>query len=170
MENEKFWEKMENGFFVKPKMHKALTVLLWYCGCRVSEAIELIREQFTITEEIVQVEIPAKKKGIERGPYKLKRNLPYVNILAEYIEARRIKKRRVFPFTRVTAWTIIKRAFGERYYPHWLRLNRTVKFLNNPNVTRNEVREWMAWQSLKTVDEYVGYSIRTTGKLSDTLD
>lgn len=170
MENSTFWEAIEKGYFVKPTMHKAFVILIWYVGCRVSEIIELMRSQFTITEDSVQVEIPAKKHGEERGPFTLKRELPNVNLLAEYIESRKIKKRRVFPFTRVTAWTIIKRAFGEKHYPHFFRLNRTVKFLNNKNITRNEIREWMAWKALETVDSYVGYSTRTTGKLSETLD
>ena len=170
MENPAFWNIIEHGHFVKPRMHKAFVTLLWYVGCRVSEIIELTKAQFEITKELVKIDIPAKKQGIDRSPFQLNRKLPYVNALAEYLESRRGKKRRVFPFSRVTAWAIIKRAFGEKYYPHYFRLNRTVRFLNNKNVTTNEVRQWMAWKSLRTVENYLGYSERTIGKLSKTLD
>jgi len=170
MENPAFWNIIEHGHFVKPRMHKAFVTLLWYVGCRVSEIIELTKAQFEITKDLVKIDIPAKKHGIERPPFQLNRKLPYVNELAEYIEARRGKKRKIFPFSRVTAWQIIKRCCGPKYYPHFFRLNRIVKFLDNPNITLNEIRQWNAWKSLRTVENYLGYSERTIGKLSKTLD
>ena len=56
--------------------------------------------------------------------------------------------------------------WSQEEYLNWLRW----KFLNNPDVTRNEVKRWMAWKSLATVDNYAGYSSKTIGKLSKTLE
>jgi len=91
-----------------------------------------------------------------------------VNLIVERVEKTR-KGRRVFPFKEWTAWNIVKRVAPKKY-PHFFRLNRTVKFLNNPNVTLDEIRQWMAWKKIDTVNNYLGYSERTIGKLSEELE
>lgn len=168
MEKETFYDIMEHGNFVKPQTHRAFLALLYYVGCRKAEALELTKENFKITDIFLYVDIPAKKHGIERSPFKLNRKLPYVDVILERAERTR-KGKRVFPFNSVTAWLIIKRVAPKKY-PHYFRLNRTVKFLNNPNVTLNEIRQWMAWKSIDTVNNYLGYSERTIGKLSQQLE
>ncbi len=85
-----------------------------------------------------------------------------------HIEKRK-KGRRVFPFSSFTVWLIVKRVLPN-HYPHFFRLNRTVKFLNNPKVTVDEIRQWMAWKRLATVESYIGYSERAIGKLNRELE
>ncbi len=168
MEKETFYEIMEHGSFVKPLMHRAFLALLYYVGCRKAEALELTTRDFRITDDFLYVNIPAKKHGIERSPFKLNRKLPYVELILKRVKST-MKSKRVFPFNPVTAWLIVKRVAPKKY-PHYFRLNRTVKFLNNPNVTLNEIRQWMAWKSIDTVNNYLGYSERTIGKLSQQLE
>lgn len=167
MPKEEFFKLLEKGHFVK-RMHKAFLVLLYYIGCRVSEVIELKKENFKVDKSVLMVDVKAKKHGIERAAFKLNTGLPYVTLIVERVERTRAR-RRVFPMCRGTAWLVVKRVAPKKY-PHFFRLNRTVKFLNNPKVTLNEVRQWMAWKSLDTVNNYLGYSERTIGKLSDELD
>lgn len=169
MPKEEFYKVMEQGIFVKPHIHKPFLVLLYYIGCRKSEALELTKENFKVTEDILYVDVLAKKHGVERASFKLKRELPYLELITERVKKTR-KGGRVFPFNGWTAWKIVKRAVGEKYYPHFFRLNRTVKFLNNPKVTLNEIRQWMAWKKIETVNNYLGYSERTIGKLSGELE
>jgi integrase len=162
-----FYKIVEQGHFTK-HWHKALVVLLWYTGSRISELLELRKQHFTIKDNILYVTVKAKKHGTPRNPFQLHMKLPYVNLIAERTKNVR-GNRKVFPITRQTAWRIIKRVAPKKY-PHYFRLNRTVKFLNNPDVTMNEIRQWMAWKSIKTVDHYLGYSDRTMQKLSEKLE
>jgi len=164
---EEFWKVMEKGRFIK-RMHRAFLVLLYYIGCRKIEALRLRKERFKVKGDILFCDIPAVKGGIERNPFQLALSLPYIDELCACIEKTR-KGKRVFPFTEFTAWLIVKRVLP-KHYPHFFRLNRTVKFLNNPNITTNEIRQWMAWKRLATVESYVGYSERTIGKLSKELE
>lgn len=164
---EEFYAIMEKGRFVR-KSHKAFLILLYYIGCRKIEALRLRKESFKVKNGILFADIPAAKGGIERSPFQIDVNLPYVNLLCARVEKTK-KKKRVFPFTEVTAWNLVKRVLPN-HYPHFFRLNRTVKFLNDPNISLNEIRQWMAWKRLATIDSYVGYSERTIGKLSKTLE
>lgn len=167
MPKEEFYKIMEQGKFVK-HYHKAFLALLWYTGARVSELLELRKEHFKTKGNILYVKVKAEKHGTERTAFQLHKDLPYVNLIVKRTEKVR-GTQRVFPFTRQTAWRIIKRVAPEKY-PHYFRLNRTVKFLNNPDVTLNEIRQWMAWKSIKTVDHYLGYSDRTMEKLGKKLE
>jgi len=167
MTKEEFYQHVESGNFVKFS-HKVFLILLYYVGCRVTEALRLTRDKFKVTKSIVYAEIKAEKGGIQRPAFELNRSLPYVELLVKRVEAVQDNKL-VFPFNRVTGWLIVKRACGENFYPHFFRLNRTVKFLNNPQVTLDEIRQWMAWKSIDTVNNYLGYSERTIGKLSQEI-
>ena len=169
MPKEEFWEIMEKGRFVKPRLHRAWLAFLYYVGCRKTEALLLTPKSFEIQGEELLVDVPPLKHGIERDVFRLDLNLPYVDVIVEQLQKTR-KGRRVWPFDETTGWRIVKRAAGEKYYPHFFRLNRCVKFLNNKDLTLNEVRQWFAWKSLKTVDSYLGYSDRTMKKLSRTLE
>lgn len=168
MPKEEFWGIMEKGHFVKPKLHRAWIAFLYYVGCRKAEALELIKENFKVTDSVLFVDVPAKKHGIERNPFKLGVKLPYVDLIVERVQKTR-RGRRVFPFSAWTAWNIVKRVAPKKY-PHFFRLNRTVKFLNDPSVTLNEIRQWMAWKNIRTVENYLGYSDRTIEKLSAKLE
>jgi len=168
MLKEEFYNIIEHGRFVKGLLHKSFLVFLYYIGCRKSEALELTKEKFRITQDYLFVDVSAKKHGIERSAFKLNRKLPYVWLILNQLEMTR-PNRRVFPISPVTAWRIVKRVAPEKY-PHYFRLNRTVKFLNNPNVTLNEIRQWFAWKRMDTVNSYLGYSERAIGKLSEQLE
>lgn len=164
---EYFSEILDTGFFVKP-MHRAFLVLLYYIGCRKSEALQLVKEDVKVNADYIYLTVEPLKHGIERPAFVLSRELPYVELLVE----RWMKVKpgcRVFPFSTVTAWQIVKRVLPH-HYPHFFRLNRCVKFLNKEGVTQDEIRQWFAWKSLKTIDSYLGYSQRTIGKLSEKLE
>lgn len=167
MLKEEFYKIMEHGHFVK-RMHRAFLVLLYYSGCRISEILELTPSNFNLVGQTLYAKIPAKKGGINRGAFKLDLTLPYVNEVIERLKRVR-SKRLIFPMTRQTGWLVVKRVAAKKY-PYYFRLNRTVHFLNNPSVTLNEIREWMAWKKIETVNNYLGYSERTTEKLSKELE
>jgi integrase len=167
MTQEEFLAAMEKGHFMKPR-HKAFLALLYYTGSRKAEILELTPEAWQVAPDALIVRVKAKKHGVERGAYILRRDLPYVNDIAAAVEKTRPAKR-IFPFTPSTAWNVVKRILP-KHYPHYFRLNRAVHFLDKPDVTLDEVRQWFGWKSLRTVDHYLGYSERTTTKLSVRLE
>jgi integrase len=164
---EEYLTIMDQGHFMQAR-HKAFVALLYYTGSRKAEILELTPEACDVGPDALIVRVKAKKHGVERGAYILRRDLPYVNDIVAAVEKTRPGKR-IFPFTGATAWNIVKRILPG-HYPHYFRLNRCVAFLDKPDVTQDEVRQWFGWKSLRTVDHYLGYSERTTGKLSEKLE
>lgn len=163
MEDSEFSQIMANGEF-KKESHKAFFVLLYYLGVRKSEALRLLRMDFTITEEYLHINHYPLKHGLKHKGFTLDRSLPYLDILIEWLVKLK-PAMKVFPFSGVTAWHIIKRAAGREYYPHYFRLNRVVKFLRKKELTLDEIRGWMCWTSLSTVDNYLGFSERSLKKM-----
>jgi integrase len=158
---EVFKNAMEKGEF-KSKSHRSFLAFLYWFGTRKSEALERTKEDFTVKDGVFVVDAPAKKGG-KREPLEVDSDLPYVNLIIEQVEKTR-KQKRVWNFTERTAIRIIKRALGEKYYPHFLRLNRASFFLEDPNTTVPDMKAWFGWKSIQTIDSYVGYSRRNIRK------
>jgi hypothetical protein len=120
---------MENGKFVKSKMlsHKSFLTFLYWFGVRKAEALERTKEDFIIKDGLLIVDAVLKKGG-EREPLEVSVDYPYVDLIVEKIERTRRSFRneesRVWNFYARTAINIVKRATGDRYYPHFFRLNR----------------------------------------------
>lgn len=154
-----FVEIMENGKFVDPLLHRSFLAFLYWTGCRKAEVLERVREDFRAKDNVLIVNIPAKKGGEREGELELDMDLPYLALVIE-----RVKKtspgRRVWPFTTRTAINIVKRAMGEKYYPHFLRLNRATRFLEDPDTTIPDMKAWFGWKRIETINKYVGYSKR----------
>ena len=74
------------------------------------------KEKFEINPEALSVKIPAKKKGVDRGPFFLRTDLPYVELIIDCIKNTK-SKNRIFPFSRTTGWLIVKR-INSKIYPH----------------------------------------------------
>lgn len=49
---------------------------------------------------------------------------------------------------------------GNKYYPHFFRLNRAVGFLDDPTTTTPEMIAWFGWKRIETINEYMGFSKR----------
>lgn len=166
LEPEAFAELMLKGHFAKIS-HRAFLVLLYYTGCRVSEILKLTIEDFEITNKEVHVNILASKKGVERPTFTLALSLPEMDWV--YAVLKKTKKgSRPFPFSRQTAHNIVKRVLPH-HYPHFFRLNRVVSFLNQ-GYPQNKIRIWFGWKKWETINNYLGYSKRTTEELSEGLE
>jgi len=156
---ETFKNAMENGKFVKSRMlsHKSFLAFLYWFGVRKAEALERTKEDFLIKDGLLIVDATPKKGG-EREPLEVSLDYPYVDLIVEKVK--KTKEGRVWNFSPRTAINIVKRAMGERYYPHFFRLNRATRFLEDPTTTLPEMKAWFGWKAAKTVDPYVGYSRR----------
>lgn len=162
---ETFKDAMENGKFVKSKMlsHKSFLTFLYWFGVRKAEALERTKEDFIIKDGLLIVDATPKKGG-KREPLEVSVDYPYVDLVVEKIKrtrhSPRNKEGRVWNFSARTAINVVKRAMGDRYYPHFFRLNRATRFLEDPTTTLPEMKAWFGWKAAKTVDPYVGYSRR----------
>jgi len=160
-----FRDAMENGKFAKNKAlsHKSFLSFLYWFGVRKIEALERTKEDFLMKDGLLIVNAKPKKGG-EREPLEVPVNYPYVNLIVKNVKQTRSssknKEGRVWDFSSRTAINIVKRAMGDRYYPHFFRLNRATRFLEDPTTTLPEMKAWFGWRAAKTVDPYIGYSRR----------
>jgi len=160
-----FRDAMENGRFAKGKAlsHKSFLAFLYWFGVRKAEALERTKEDFLITDGLLIVNARPKKGG-ERESLEIPVDYPYADLIIENVKRTRHSPRnedgRVWDFSPRTAINIVKRALGDRYYPHFFRLNRATRFLEDPTTTLPEMKAWFGWRAAKTVDPYIGYSRR----------
>ncbi len=171
---ETFKEAMENGKFIKSRAlpYKSFLAFLYWFGVRKAEALERRKEDFVIKDGLLIVDATAKKGG-EREPLEVPVDYPYVDLIVQNIgKTRRCPRNeggRVWNFSARTAINIVKRAMGDRYYPHFFRLNRATRFLEDPTTTLPEMKAWFGWKAAKTVDPYIGYSRRHIRKQRERL-
>jgi len=165
-----FREAMKNGNFAKGRTlsHKSFLSFLYWFGVRKAEALERRKEDFLIKDGLLIVDATAKKGG-EREPLEVPVNYPYVDLIIENAKQTRNKEGRIWNFSPRTAINIVKRAMGDRYYPHFFRLNRATRFLEDPTTTLPEMKAWFGWKAAKTVDPYIGYSRRHIHKQRERL-
>lgn len=153
---------MEEGRFVYKRRDKSFLAFLYWFGVRRSEALERVKEDFEIRDNLLIVRAPAKKGG-EREPLEVRIDFPYVDLILEQVQKTRRTisnpTRRVWNISGPTAWRIVKRVMP-KHYPHFFRLNRATKFLEDPTTTLPEMMAWFGWKAAKTVDPYIGYSRR----------
>lgn len=157
-----FKQVMDNGKFASPLRDKSFIAFLYWFGVRRSEALERVKEDFKIRDGLLIVDCPAKKGG-EREPLEVPVDFPFVDLIAKQVELTRRTlanpTRRVWNIDDVTAWRIVKRVMP-KHYPHYFRLNRATRFLEDPSTTIPEMKAWFGWKSTKTIDKYIGYSRR----------
>jgi len=140
-----------------PRNQRAFLVLLYWTGARVSELLGLKRHHFNIENGNLVINIIPLKGG-ERPPLQVPVDLPFMRIVLEELKSE-LRYGRLFPFTRQTAWAIVKAVFP-KLYPHYFRLNRATTFLEDSTTTVPEMQTWFGWRSVRTIDSYIGLSKR----------
>lgn len=162
---------MENGKFVKPLRDKSFLAFLYWFGVRRAETLERVKEDFIIKDGLLIVDATPKKGG-EREPLEVLVNYPYVDLIVKKVNKTRRTlvnpTRRVWNISGPTAWRIVKRVML-KHYPHFFRLNRATRFLEDPETTIPEMMAWFGWKASKTVDPYIGYSRRHIRKQRERL-
>lgn len=145
---------------------------LYWFGVRRSEPLDMLasREYFWLSKDKKELFVnpPCRKGGERKFPLKIDKTLPYVDLIIDHVNTTK-PNTKVWTFCARTGLRIIKRALGERYYCHFLRLNRSVNFLDDPTTTVPEMKSWFGWKSASTIDDYVGYSKRHISRQSERL-
>jgi len=155
--------------------------MLYYCGVRKSEAYERVVEDFVVTDELVKIDFHQRKKaGAKVPPLELPRvwhgvdkiiatvwraseNSPKWKAIFVYVNQKRKRTKEygkwVFPNIQSTrAWQIVKKVLGDRYYPHFLRLNRLSEIGNEPTATLVRLKSFSGIKSIRSLQFYLGIS------------
>lgn len=160
---------------LKPK-YQAYAILIYYTGIRVSEALRLTKESFSLDSKYLYIEIGIREKTIRKqkdGSYSLGKRTkplplaldqPHLDILLKRVKYTR-KGKRVFPFSRVTALRhITDSGLG---YNHLSRLTAITAFLKAGRSIADIVN-WFG-VSVQTVNSYIGsIDIKEMGALRRT--
>ena len=97
---------------------QALLSVLFFAGCRVSEALALEAKDISCTGDTVFIQFFRLKGSKQTDP----QELPLADSLIWLCD----KEGKIFPFTRMTAYRTVKKIFSD-LYPHYFRMNRITK-------------------------------------------
>lgn len=160
---------------------KGFIWLLYYAGCRKSEAYERTAADCKVTDSHFIIDFGQRKKhGARVDPLKFPRYWDGIEILVSlYKKAaqRKPKKKRIFyqenkirktkvikdqwlfPYIQsVTAWKMVKDVLGSSYYPHFLRLNRLTEIGSDPEASVVRLKSYSGIKSIKALESYLGTS------------
>ncbi len=121
--NKKITRLMEYKEFRKailelPDDRQALLSILFFAGCRISEALALTDNDINCTADTIFIQFFRLKGSKQTDP----QELPRADALTWICE----QEGKLFSFSRKTAYRTVKKVFPD-LYPHYFRMNRIVK-------------------------------------------
>jgi len=121
--NKKITRLMEYSEFKEailelPDDRQALLSILFFAGCRVSEALALTSNDINCTSDTIYIQFFRLKGSKQTDP----QEVPRADALLWVCE----QEGKLFPFTRMTAYRTVKKVFDD-LYPHYFRMNRITK-------------------------------------------
>lgn len=112
------YEEFKEAIQELPEERQAFLSVLFFSGCRVSEALALTGDNINCTPDSIFVEFYRLKGSKQTDPIGIPRKDALLWLCGQSGD--------LFPFSRTTAWRIVNRTF-EGYYPHFFRHNRAMK-------------------------------------------
>ena len=112
------YTEFKEGIDDLPIARQAFLSILFFAGCRVSEALALTSDDITCVRDTIFIQFYRLKGSKQTDPIPL----PRADALLWICE----QEKELFPFSRRTAHRIVKRCFSD-LYPHYFRMNRIVK-------------------------------------------
>lgn len=101
-----------------PIDRQAFLSVLFFAGCRVSEALALTSDDISCTADTVFIQFFRLKGSKQTDP----QELPRADALLWVCE----QEGKLFSFCRTTAYLLVKKVFPD-LYPHYFRMNRITK-------------------------------------------
>ena len=101
-----------------PIDRQAFLSILYFAGCRVSEALALTADDINCSQDIIFVQFFRLKGSKQTDP----QELPRADALLWICE----QEGKLFSFCRTTAYLLVKKVFPN-LYPHYFRMNRITK-------------------------------------------
>lgn len=112
------YKEFRNAIGDLPINKQAFLSVLFFAGCRVSEALALTANDINCTGETVFIQFFRLKGSKQTDP----QELPRADALLWLCE----QNGKLFSFTRMTAYRTVKKVFFD-LYPHYFRMNRITK-------------------------------------------
>jgi integrase len=155
--------------------------LLYYAGCRKSEAYERTAEDCQVTESHFIIDFHQRKKHGARVPA-LRFPISWPGIeqlfkLYERASSRKPQRKRIFyqedkttksnvlrdhwlfpHIQSATALRLVKQVLGSNYYPHFLRLNRITELLSDSTVNITRIKSYTGIKTVEVIQAYLGTS------------
>lgn len=124
----------------------SLIAFLYKTGTRISEALNITREDFKIFNEqlLITVRPLKQRKNVFASvlPFRIKENDKLLEIIIKHV-AKLGAKEKVWDFTRKTAWEYIT-TLNPDIYPHIFRHSRATH-LSNKGASEGQLRRWFRW-------------------------
>ena len=156
--NKKITREMEYNEFkasidALPIARQAFLSILFFAGVRISEALALTSNDISCTPDTVYVQFKRLKGSKPTDPTELPR--------ADALEWLCHQEGKLFSFCRKTGYNIVKSVFPD-LYPHYFRLNRVTKVLDQFSVVTVQN---IFGLSLNSITYYIGrVDIKRVGK------
>ena len=112
------YKEFRKAILELPDDKQAFLTILFFAGCRVSEALALTSGDIHCTSDTIFIQFFRLKGSKQTDP----QELPRADALTWICE----QQGKLFPFSRMTAYRTVKKAFAD-LYPHYFRMNRIVK-------------------------------------------
>ena len=144
------YQELKEGIDDLPEDKQALLTLIFFAGCRISEALALESKDIDCRDDMMYIKFFRLKGSKQTDP----QEIPKIPWICE-------QQGKIFHFSRQTAWRWVKKGFGDMY-PHYFRLNRITKTLDKFGAV---VVVNTLGVSMITIQNYVGkVDIKRVGK------
>ncbi len=114
------YDEFKTAIDALPIARQAFLTILFFAGCRVSEALALTSNDIHRGHDIIYIQFFRLKGSKQTDPTEL----PRVGVRA--LEWLCDQKGDLFSFSRATAYRTVKKVFPS-LYPHYFRMNRITK-------------------------------------------
>jgi len=112
------YDEFKTAIIDLPIARQAFLSILFFAGCRVSEALALESNDISYTDETIFIQFFRLKGSKQTDP----QEVPRADTLMWLCE----QEGRLFSFSRSTAYRTVKKVFPT-LYPHYFRMNRITK-------------------------------------------
>ncbi len=112
------YDEFETAISDLPIVKRAFLTILFFAGCRVSEALALTSDNITIIGDTLYIHFFRLKGSKQTDP----QEIPAVDVFG-WLYA---QEGELFTFSRSTAYRTVKKVFPS-LYPHYFRMNRITK-------------------------------------------
>ncbi len=112
------YKELKTSIDALPIARQALLTILFFAGCRVSEALALTSDDVSCTRHMVHIQFFRLKGSKQTDPTEIPR--------ADSLEWLCQQEGRLFDFSYITAYRTVKKVFPS-LYPHYFRMNRITK-------------------------------------------
>lgn len=145
------WQEFNSAIQDLPKQHQAFLTILFLAGVRVSEALALKPEDITCLPDTVYIDFFRLKGSKNTDPIELPKVDCFMWLCDEVWNLKQDPTQRIFPFSRTTAYRIVKRVWPE-LYPHFFRMNRITQTVQKHDIAT--VRSYTGI-SLSSMEHYI---------------